>query len=102
MGIFLYKLFNGLGIKEIIRDEVRNAMENFDERLDKFSLSVWKKLNKKSQTIAYNIVISHKNAFDTFPNNIRIHISSERKFYLFVLTMDIDRIHDEASKSLKF
>jgi hypothetical protein len=100
-GQSLSNLFRSIDISEIMKDDVRNAMEHFDERLDKLSFSVRKNRRKKPQRIAYNMVFSDKKVMSPFPNPVRIYISNERKLYIFGLTLDLGKIHEESSKMLE-
>ncbi len=100
-GKVLSSLFSSVDLNEILRDDVRNSMEHFDERLDKLSFTVRKNMRKKDQLIAYNMVFSDKAVINPFPNPVRIYIAKERKFYIFGLTLDIGKIHEESEKILE-
>ena len=100
-GALLTSLFNSIDVYEILRDDVRNAMEHFDERLDRLSFTVRKNKWKKDQFIAYNLVISDRTVYSKFPNPIRIYVSTEKKFYLFGLVLDLGKIRDESGKMLE-
>lgn len=94
-------LFRDIDLTEILRDDVRNSMEHFDERLDKLSFTVRKNIRKKDQFIAYNMVFSEKTVMTPFPNPIRIYVSKEKSFYIFGLKLDIWKIHEESKRILE-
>ncbi|PYB68365.1 hypothetical protein DMB44_04825 [Thermoplasma sp. Kam2015] len=100
-GQSLSDIFRSIDISEIMKNDVRNAMEQFDERLDRLSFSVRKNICKRSQRIAFNMVFSDNEAMSPFPNPVRIYISNERKIYVFGLTLDLGKIHEESSKILE-
>lgn len=86
-----------ISLTEILNAKVRNTLEHFDEYLDEANLAVSEAKTPPSPRAAYNMVLSHWEAFNPRVYPIRIYISSERKFYNMKWSVDLDAIHKEAS-----
>lgn len=86
---------------EILRQDVRDSLEHFDERLDRLTHRVSKNIKKKGRAIAHNMVISEKSAFNPFPYPLRVYISAERVFYSLDWRVNIGRIYQECCSMIE-
>jgi hypothetical protein len=84
-----------LQIKELLNHKVRNTLEHFDEYLDESNYDVSRKA-PQGRIAAYNVILSHWEAFSPRVYPIRLYVSSERKFYNMKWDVDIGLIHAEA------
>lgn len=92
----LRKVTASVAMTEILNAKVRNTLEHFDEYLDEANLSVSQAKKPPSPMAAYNMVLSHWEAFSPPVYPIRLYVSVERKFYNMKWSVDIDAMHKEA------
>jgi hypothetical protein len=96
----LRKIFNSVKIEQILNRELRNSIEHLDERLDDLVHRISKKVIKRQQNLAYNMVFSHKEVIVPTPVLIRVYVSSERMFYNMNWRFDIEKIYSECASML--
>ena len=99
-GKHLREIFNSISIEKILNRNLRDSIEHFDERLDNLVQSVSKKVKKKQQNLAHNMVFSHKEVIVPFPIPIRVYVSSEKVFYNMNWRFDLGKIHAECVSML--
>lgn len=93
----LRKSIEGIPLSEMLNAKVRNTLEHFDEYLDEANVMLTTAKNAPSPMAAYNMVLSHWEAFNPPVYPIRVYISSERKFYNMKWSVDIGAMHQEAT-----
>ncbi len=93
----LKELVAGIPLAELVNVKIRNSLEHFDEYLDEANLAVSEVKIPPSPMVAYNMVLSHWEAFNPRVYPIRVYISSERKFYNMKWSVDLGAINTEAS-----
>lgn len=87
----------GIPLTEMLNAKVRNTLEHFDEYLDEANVTLTTTKNALSPMAAYNMVLSHWEAFNPRVYPIRVYISSERKFYNMKWSVDLGAMHREAT-----
>ncbi|MGK0269842.1 MAG: hypothetical protein ACI88H_000475 [Cocleimonas sp.] len=98
------KLNDALGeieLKEILNHKVRNTLEHFDEYLDESNLKITKASKAPSPMAAYNMILSHWEAFSPRVFPVRLYISSERTFYNMKWSVNIGEMFVEAENIIK-
>ena len=98
------KLNDTLGeieLKEILNHKVRNTLEHFDEYLDESNLKITKASKAPSPMAAYNMILSHWEAFSPRVYPVRLYISSERTFYNMKWSVNIGEMFVEAENIVK-
>lgn len=93
----LNQVLDGIHLSELLNAKVRNTLEHFDEYLDEANLKLSEAKNPPSPMAAYNMILSHWEAFDPRVYPIRLYISEERKFYNMKWSVDLDAMNKEAS-----
>lgn len=96
----LRQSLDGIPLTEMLNAKVRNTLEHFDEYLDEANVSLTTAKSAPSPMAAYNMVLSHWEAFSPRVYPIRVYISSERKFYNMKWSVDIGAIYREATAIL--
>jgi len=96
----LKALFNSIALNEILKHKVRNTLEHFDEYLDQANVKLTKAANPPSPMAAYNMILSHWEAFNPRVYPIRVYISSEKTYYNMKWSINIESIYNEASAML--
>ncbi|CAK3162433.1 conserved hypothetical protein [Vibrio crassostreae] len=82
--------------KELFNHKVRNTLEHFDEYLDEANVKLTKSPKAPSPMAAYNMILSHWDAFSPRVYPVRLYISSERTFYNMKWSVNIGELHNEA------
>ena len=93
------ELLEGIELKEIFNNQVRNRIEHFDEHLDDLNLKLNEpksKIKNNYPAAAYNMTFSEWKLMqpDVYP--IRLYISKEKTFYNFDSSINIGKIEEEA------
>ncbi len=97
-GSTIRKIFDDLDLSEIKNENIRNSLEHFDERLDKYNLELKQKLNKKGLNIIFNMILSEREAINPFPIPFRVLIIKEKSLYNFNFKLDLDKVYSECSQ----
>lgn len=95
------KLKDALGsveLKEILNHKVRNTLEHFDEYLDEANLKITKQQTPPSPMAAYNMILSHWEAFNPRVYPVRLYVSSEKTFYNMKWSVNIGELYKEAQQ----
>lgn len=87
----------GIPLAELVNVKIRNSLEHFNEYLDEANLAVSEAKIPPSPMVAYNMILSHWEAFNPRVYPIRVYISSERKFYNMKWSIDLGAMNTEAS-----
>jgi len=93
------KLKEALGkleLKEVLNHKVRNTLEHFDEYLDEANLKISQAKSPPSPMAAYNMILSHWEAFDPRVYPVRLYISSEKTFYNMKWSVNVGTLNTEA------
>ncbi|KIL46146.1 hypothetical protein [Jeotgalibacillus campisalis] len=91
-------LLEKLNLKEILRTDVRNKLEHFEEYLDKMSLELMdnnSKIKTDYPAATYNIVFSDWGAITPPVYPLRLYIANERIYYHLDWSMDIGKVYQE-------
>lgn len=91
---------NSVVLVEILNHKVRNTLEHFDEYLDEANIALHSTTNHPP-VAAYNMILSHWEAFDPRVYPVRLYISSEKTFYNMKWKVDIGKISEEAKDIIK-
>jgi len=94
---FFRELLMPLELTEILDVKVRNTIEHFDEYLDDAVIKVSDPATRSSPWAAYNMVLSDWSVFTPRIFPIRVYITSEKTFYNMQWSIDLGKLHSEAS-----
>ncbi|HCM0873482.1 TPA: hypothetical protein N2811_004633 [Vibrio parahaemolyticus] len=84
--------------KELFNHKVRNTLEHFDEYLDESNVKLTKLPKAPSPVAAYNMILSHWEAFSPRVYPVRLYVSSEKTFYNMKWSVNIGNLHKEATE----
>lgn len=87
---------NAVELDEMLNHKVRNTLEHFDEYLDEVNIKISKAQSPPSPMAAYNMIISHWEAFNPRVYPVRLYVSSEKVFYNMKWSVNIGALCDEA------
>ena len=102
---YLRDVLAGVQLSEMLRAEVRNSLEHFDERVDKAVAQLHHgTLEPVGGRALYNMSLSSWDLLDTvstlgsrstnFP--VRLYVADERRFYNFGHSIELGAIYEEA------
>lgn len=95
----LREVLGDVTLDEILRTKVRDSIEHFDEYLDTMNVEV-ERGKIVGPAAAYNIVLSDAGTFDGPLYPIRLYLADSRKFSNMRYSIDLGKIHEEASAIL--
>ena len=97
---FMAEFLRPLKLSEVLEAKVRNTIEHFDEYLDEAVIQVSDPATRPSPWAAYNMVLSDWGVFNPRVFPVRVYIAAEKVFYNMQWSIDIGKIHVEASSIL--
>lgn len=86
-----------LALKEILDVKVRNTLEHFDEYMDEAVLELSDPRTRPSPWAAFNLILSGRDVCQPPIYPIKMYIAEERVFCNLKWSIDIGKIHEEAS-----
>jgi hypothetical protein len=98
------EFLNGIEIKEINNNKVRNTIEHFEEYLDELNLELENETNEikaKHNSAAYNMTFSEWQVINPAVYPLRLYIANEKKLYNFDWSIDIGKIYNESLEILR-
>lgn len=94
---YLQGILKKVNIQEISSARLRNTLQHFDEYLDAACIKAEDGDLKKYEQAVYNMVLSDWRAFTPKPYPLRLYVCSERKYYNMDVSIDLSKIHSEAT-----
>lgn len=94
-------LLEGVKLEEMLNPKIRNTLEHFDEYLDKANIDLTLRGDPKATCAFTNLVISdweHVKNEVIYP--IRVYIANEKTFYNMKWSINLGKIHAEATDIL--
>jgi hypothetical protein len=95
----LREVLSDVTLDEILETKVRDSIEHFDEYLDTMNVGVASG-KIAGPAAAYNMVISDAGTFDRPLYPIRLYLADSKKFSNMRYSINLGKIHDEASAIL--
>jgi hypothetical protein len=92
----LREVLDSVGLDELLKTKARDSIEHFDEYLDAAYVQVTTG-KIPSPWAAYNMTLSDSRTMNPPPYPIRIYLAEERKFQNMRFTIDLGKVHKEAS-----
>ncbi|GAB1259007.1 hypothetical protein [Aurantivibrio plasticivorans] len=92
----LKETLGDIELKEVLNHKVRNTLEHFDEYLDEANIKISKSNSPPSPMAAYNMILSHWEAFSPKVYPVRLYVSSEQTFYNMKWSVNIGALNSEA------
>ncbi len=95
----LREALQGVSLDELLSAKVRNTIQHFDEYLDQAVVALSDVKSRKSPWAGYNLVVSTLSVCDPPVHPIRVYVADDRTYYNFRWSVNMQRLHDEASSA---